>query len=58
MYRQIKLETADGFKVLNDAVLRTADSAQIPFTSDNSDYQEYLAWLAEGNEPEPADTPE
>lgn len=27
----------------------------IPFASDNTDYQEYLKWLAEGNEPEPAD---
>ena len=27
----------------------------IPFNSGNTDYQEYLAWLAEGNEPLPAD---
>jgi hypothetical protein len=27
----------------------------IPFDPDNRDYQEYLAWLAEGNEPLPAD---
>ena len=27
----------------------------IPFNPDNTDYQEYLKWLAEGNEPEPAD---
>jgi hypothetical protein len=25
---------------------------------DNTDYQAYLAWLAEGNEPTPADQPE
>lgn len=27
----------------------------IPIATDNRDYKEYLAWLAEGNEPEPAD---
>jgi hypothetical protein len=27
----------------------------IPFSSDNTDYQKYLEWLAEGNEPLPAD---
>ena len=27
----------------------------IPINPDNTDYQEYLAWLAEGNEPLPAD---
>jgi len=27
----------------------------IPFDPDNTSYQEYLAWLAEGNEPLPAD---
>ena len=27
----------------------------IPFAEDNTDYQKYLAWLAEGNEPLPAD---
>jgi len=27
----------------------------IPFAEDNTDYQAYLAWLAEGNVPTPAE---
>ena len=30
----------------------------IPFDPANTCYQAYLAWLAEGNEPLPAETPE
>ena len=39
-------------------IKRIADNAFIPFDPANTDYQAYLAWLAEGNEPLPADTPE
>lgn len=36
-------------------VQRLADNAFIPFDPANTDYAEYLKWLAEGNEPLPAD---
>ena len=41
-----------------DTIQRLSDNAFIPFDPANTDYQEYLQWLAEGNEPLPPDEPE
>ena len=37
------------------AVIYQLDGAVIPFDPDNTDYQAYLKWVAEGNTPLPAE---
>jgi hypothetical protein len=51
MYKLIK----DTFTQQIGCVKRLTDNAFIPINPENTDYQEYLKWVAEGNTPEPAD---
>lgn len=39
-------------------IIRDADQAVIPETTENPDYRKYLLWLEEGNVPAPAPQPE
>ena len=49
------------YKLQNDSITNQQcgiikdNKFYIPFDEANKDYQEYLAWVAEGNTPEPAD---
>jgi hypothetical protein len=40
---------------LTQYIKRLADNTVIPMNPDNTDYQAYLKWVAEGNTPEPAE---
>jgi hypothetical protein len=50
MYKKIQFKGVE-----QDVICRLTDNAFIPFDPANMDYVAYLQWLAEGNEPEPAD---
>ena len=51
MYKLIK----SAFTGKINSVQRLSDNAFIPFNEANTDYQDYLKWVSEGNTPLPAD---
>ena len=51
MYKLIKSPTTGEI----NAVTIVGQNICIPFDPDNTDYQTYLKWVAEGNTPEPAE---
>jgi len=53
MYKQV-LDPAT--KAPTNVVLRLTDGCSIPFDEKNTDYLDYLAWLEQGNTPEPANS--
>jgi len=52
MYKQVKNSLN---QISLEFIQRISDFAFIKIGIDNTDYQEYLKWLAEGNKPLPAD---
>ena len=48
-----KTKDSEG-NVRTDQVKRISDGAWIPFDEGNREYQDYLAWVAEGNTAEAA----
>jgi hypothetical protein len=53
MYQLIEATTLSGQEIRN--IKRLSDNSFIPFDPSNTDYQAYLKWLEEGNEPLPAE---
>jgi len=57
MYKLLNSKSPEGVVGIPNAIIRTSDNAFIPMSEDNTDYQAYLKWVAEGNTPLPADEP-
>ena len=51
-YKQLKDQEGN---VRTDVIQKTSDGTWIPTDEANTEYQEYLAWVAEGNTAEDAD---
>ena len=56
-YKIINLENGNTLDGYDFNIINLTNDTVFPPDTSNTDYQEYLAWLAEGNEPLPADEP-
>ena len=54
MAKEYKLNSLDSFGK-QSSVIKVDTMTYIPYDEENTDYQEYLAWVAEGNTPEDVD---
>lgn len=53
MYKVSEFQSDAGIK--HTSIIRVADGAAIPVDPSNTDYQQYFAWLENGNVPLPAE---
>jgi len=54
--KELKYTLPDATEVVaNIEIVKNGEKWTVPINEANTDYQEYLKWLAEGNTPEPAD---
>ena len=57
-YKIINLENDNTLNGYDFNIINLNNNTVFPPDTTNTDYQEYLEWLAEGNTPEPADEPD
>ena len=55
MYSLILVADLYTGEIMGERIKRLADNAFIPLDEANTDYQAFLRWKSEGNEPLPAD---
>ena len=53
VYKLFRSPITNEIKVVHK--IEEGSITSIPFSEDNTDYQEYLEWVAEGNTPQEAD---
>lgn len=57
-YKIIYLENNDTLNGYDFNIINLTNDTVFPPDPANTDYQQYLQWLTEGNEPLPADEPQ